>query len=123
MRVSKVPVNSTLNEQVFMILHQTLADLKNPQEVDTFLKSFLKETEHAILAKRLAVAYWLQNKRTYRHISQELKVSTATISEVQHHINELGVKLAVKKIRTQEWVNEISQKIRKFVKVGRKQYT
>ncbi len=117
MRVSKNKVNQSLEKELYHTLHQAIADLKDPQEVQTFLKAYLSEAEHATLAKRVAVSYWLDKKRSYENIHENLKVSSATIAVIQNSMKEPGVRLALQKIKAEEWANVWTQKIRKFVKV------
>lgn len=116
MRVSKNIVNPYLQKELFNTLHQTLADLKNPEQVEQFLKAFLSEAEYTTLAKRLAVAYWLDKGRSYENIGENLKVSSATIAGIQNSLGLDGVKLALQHIKAEEWANIWSQKIQKFVK-------
>lgn len=116
MRVSKSKVNQSLEKEVFKTLHQGVADLKTVGEVETFFQAFLSQAEHTTLAKRVAVAYWLDKKRSYENIHENLKVSSATIAVIQNSMKEPGVKLVLQKIKAEEWANVWTQKIRKFVK-------
>jgi len=94
---------------------QLLADLNNPEETSTFLKDFFSEQELENLAKRLAVAYWLKKGRSYENVKKNLKVSTATIANVQNLLKSKGFKLALKKIEAEEWAEQWSKRIKKFV--------
>lgn len=116
MRVSKDKVNPFLENQVLQTLHQTLADLKTPEEAEKFLKTFLNETEHSTLAKRLAIAYWLNKGRGYTNISQNIKVSSATIATIQEKMGQEGTRLALQKIKAEEWATRWSEKIRKIIR-------
>lgn len=116
MRVSKVRINPHLQKELFKTLHQTIADLKNPQEAEEFVKSFLSKAEHATLAKRLAIAYWLDKDRGYDNIKTNLKVSSATISGIQNSLKKPGIQIALKKIKAEEWATVWAEKIQKFVK-------
>lgn len=116
MRVSKTRINPYLKKELFKTLHQTIADLKTTEEVEEFLKSFLSKAEHTILAKRLAIVYWLDKGRSYSNIKRNLKVSSATISNLQSNLNNQGVQLALKKIKAEEWANIWTERIQKFVK-------
>src|SRR3990167_10445852 len=118
MRVSKLQVNPFLSKELSRVLYQTIADLKTPQEAEQFLKAFLAEAELITLTKRLAVAYSLDRKQGYRNIRENLKVSTATIAKIKIKLENDGVRIALQKIKTEEWANLWSEKIRKFVKVG-----
>ncbi|OGY09944.1 MAG: hypothetical protein A2782_04550 [Candidatus Blackburnbacteria bacterium RIFCSPHIGHO2_01_FULL_43_15b] len=117
MRLSKGKVNPHLKKELYQALHQTLADLKNPQDIKDFLEAFLSEAEHETLTKRVAVAYWLDKGRSYVNICDNLKVSSATIAVVQDACTKhKGVKLALNHIKAEEWANVWAEKIKKFVR-------
>ena len=116
MRVSDRKLNPSLKKQVEATFEQTLIDLKDVNELKSFLKDFFKDSEREAFAKRLAVAYWLKKGRSYNNIKNNLKVSSATIASVQSIIKTDGMRLAIKKIEAEEWANQWTQKIRKFVK-------
>ena len=117
MRVSKAKVTQDNNRELFGRLHQTLADLKTPQEIEEFLKIFLVEAEHTMLAKRLNIAYLLDKKTKYRKITDTLKVSPATIALIQQKLKTQGAQIALQKIKAEEWASQWGKKIRKFVKL------
>lgn len=116
MRVSKNRVNPHLRRELSKTLHQAVADLRNPEEVQEFLKAFLSPAEYETLAKRVAISYWLEKGRGYENIKENLKVSSATIASVQASIEREGVKLALRNIRAEEWANVWVEKIRKLTK-------
>lgn len=117
MRLSKGKVNPHLKKELFCSLHRTLADLKSPQEIKDFLEAFLSENEHEILAKRVAVAYWLDKGRSYVNIQNNLKVSSATIAGIQEaYLKHKGVKIALNHIKAEEWANIWVEKIKKLVR-------
>lgn len=116
MRVSKIKVNPHLKKELFKTLHQAIVDLKNPDEVREFLQSFLSKSEHETLAKRVAVAYWLDKGRGYENIKENLKVSSATIAGIQASMDNSGVKLALRNIKAEEWASLWATKIKKIVK-------
>lgn len=118
MRVSKNKVNPSLNKELFNTLHQAISDLKTPQEVKFFLEAFLSEAEYTTLAKRVAVAYWLDKGRSYENISQNLKVSSATVAGIQSAMSSPGVKTTLQKIKAEEWANLWTNRIKKFVKTS-----
>ena len=93
-----------------------VADLKDENEVETFLTDFFNESELETFVKRLAVAYWLKKGRSYSNIKDNLKVSSATIASIHESLKKPGVALAIKKLEADEWANVWSEKIRKFVK-------
>lgn len=114
MRVSKRPINSFLLKQIYKLVYQAIADLKTPQEVENFLNAFLSESEHKTLVKRIAVAYFLDKGKSYSHIKESLKVSSATISSTQDNMQNQGVQQTLKKIRMEEWAAGWSKKIKSF---------
>src|SRR3989344_2778550 len=115
MRVSQQKINSTLKKQINFTLAQTFADIKSPEEADIFLSSFFTDAEVEAFSKRLAVGYWLKKGRSYTNIKENLKVSSATIAAVQNMIKHPGFELALKKMEAEEWANQWSDKIKKFV--------
>lgn len=112
MRVSKIPVNSHLWAQVFNLFGQAVADLKSQEEVDKFFKAFLSEAEYITMIKRVGVAYFLAQKKSYREIKQNLKVSSATISIIQNTLSNPSIQKTVQKMKAEEWAGELSNKIK-----------
>ena len=116
MRTSQEKLNPSFKNQIIKTLAQTLADLKDLDEVETFLRDFFTESEYEAFSKRLAISYWLKKGRSYANIKQNLKVSSATVAAVQGMMDSRGFKLALKKIEAEEWANVWSEKIKKFIK-------
>lgn len=117
MRVSKNKINSYLEKELRRTLHQAIADIKNPEEVEEFLNTFLSPAEQNAVAKRVAVAYWLNKGRGYNNIRENLKVSSATIAQIQGRMSSKGVHIALQKIKAEEWATQWAQKIQKFTKL------
>lgn len=115
MRRSDKKVNSILKRQIQGTLSQTLVDLKTTDDANKFLTNFLTSSEFEMLAKRLAIGYWLKKGRSYGNIKENLKVSSATIASVQSLIETPGFQLALKNLEAEEWANQWSEKIKKFV--------
>ena len=93
-----------------------MADIKDPQEAETFLKDLLSKTEFLVIVKRLAAAYLLEKGKNYREIKDILKVSSATISSTAERLEKGdGLKIALKKIQTDEWADKWIQKIKKIL--------
>lgn len=116
MRTSDRKLNPSFKNQLVKTFAQTLMDLKNPEEINTFLQDFFNDSELETFAKRLAIAYWLKKKRSYSNIRENLKVSSATIAVIEKLMERPGFILALKKMEAEEWANVWAQKIRKFVK-------
>jgi uncharacterized protein YerC len=111
MRVSQRAVNPGLNKQLYRLLYQVISDLKDPAEVEIFLQDFLDKTELQALAKRLAVAYYLDRNHHYQNIKQNLKVSSATIADINQQRNKRGYTLALQKIKADEWAARWADKL------------
>ncbi len=113
MQISKKDVSYRIEKKIFRSLFQVLADLKRPGDVEMFLNDVLSETEKTVLAKRLGIAYYLNKGKSYEAIRQDLKVSSATIANVQKWMEEggEGLGLALKAIEADEWAGEMADKI------------
>ncbi len=111
MKISEKKLNKNLQNQVFQIFYQTIADLKTPEEAEIFFSDFLSETARIALAKRLAVAVFLDKKRSYENIKETLKVSSSTVAEVYKQLSLPGFQLALNKIKAEEWADKWSKKI------------
>lgn len=113
MRTSQQKLNPSLKRQIAKTLAQTIADIKEFDEAESFLNDFLTTAEYDTFAKRLAVGYWLKKERSYNNIRRNLKVSTATIASVQSMMKKPGFKLAIKLLEAEEWANQWYDKIQK----------
>jgi len=116
MQISKDKLNPKVEKQIRKLLAQKIADLKTPENTQIFLRDFLTPAEGIVLAKRLAIALYLEKGKSYEEIRRSLKVSSATIASVQsmlEHRSE-GFMLAVQQIKAEEWADEWSEKISKF---------
>jgi TrpR-related protein YerC/YecD len=112
MQVSKRIINKTIEKQIFEIFFQVISDLKNPEEVKIFFEDILGEAELTALAKRLAIAHYLDKGRSYQNIRETLKVSSATIASVDRMIKKSpGLKIALKKIEADQWAEKWAGKI------------
>lgn len=111
MQVSTRKLNVTLEKQVFSVFYQSLADLRTPDEVGAVMADLLTETERTAIAKRLAIATFLEKGRSYENIRETLKVSSATIAAVAEQLGSPGYQLALKKIKAEEWAEEWAGKI------------
>lgn len=116
MRVTKKQINPALKKEIIRTFAQVIADIKDQQEALEFIYGFFEETEIEVFSKRLAIAYWLKKGKTYSNIKQDLKTSSATISEVSSLAKKRGFELAIKKIEAEEWAEIWAEKIRKITK-------
>ncbi|MBL7150371.1 hypothetical protein ISS86_00390 [Candidatus Microgenomates bacterium] len=111
MQFSEKRLNSNLKKQIFQIFYQTIADLKNTDEAEIFFKDFLSKTARTALAKKLAIAVFLDKKRSYQNIKKTLGVSSSSVAEVYKRLSSPGFQLALKKVKTEEWADDWSKKI------------
>ena len=120
MQRSKDPLNKNIQDQVRKILFQVLADAKSDVDVDLILASLMSEAEVLGLAKRLAIAVFLDKGQSYDHIRETLKVSTATIATVADSLNKRGMQMALARVKAEEWADvwsiRISHALEKIMK-------
>lgn len=90
-------------------LDTVLADLHSPKETTAFLSSFLTPTERLVFAKRLAIAWLLEQGKSYGEISKQLKVSSATISSVAELSQSQGMQLALRRMELDVWTKNLQQ--------------
>ncbi|MFH1280987.1 MAG: Trp family transcriptional regulator [Candidatus Beckwithbacteria bacterium] len=118
MQVSKKDINKKIEDKIFRNLYQVLADLRKPSDIEMFLSDTLSKTEKTVLAKRLGIAYYLNGNKSYEQTRKELRVSSATIANVQKWMESggEGLRLALKTIEADEWASEMTNKISDSVK-------
>ena len=116
MRVSGQRLNPSLENQIVKTFARTISDLKDINEMTSFLDDFFNQTELETFIKRLAIAYWLKKGRSWENIKQNLKVSSATIATVQTQMEKPGFALALKKLEAEEWASIWAEKIKKFIR-------
>lgn len=68
-------------------LYDALLSLQSRSECAAFLRDICTLTEINSLTERLQVAKLLRNNTSYRSISDELGVSTTTVSRVAHWVH------------------------------------
>lgn len=113
-------MNKKIETQVYKILYQVLGDAKNEVDVEITLKALMSENELSAVAKRLAIAVFLDKRQSYDHIKDVLKVSTATIASVAENMNKRGIQLALAKVKAEEWADvwsiRLSRALEKLMK-------
>ncbi len=113
-------MNKKIEEQVYKILFQVLGDAKSEVDVELTLRALLTESELTSIAKRLAIAVFLDKRQSYEHIKDVLKVSTATIASVAESMNKRGVQMALAKVKAEEWADvwsiRLSRALEKLMK-------
>ena len=100
-RVSKNPIKQETFTKIFSTFYEMIVDLHDKQEVKAVFEVFLSKAEKVMLAKRLAIAVMLKEGVDYRSISQELKVSTATIREINSKLEVKSFNAFISKVTKQ----------------------
>jgi uncharacterized protein YerC len=111
MQVSKQKLNHSIEKQVYTLFYQLLVDIKSLNEAELIMKDLLSTTEKEVMAKRLAIAIFLDKGRSYENIKNTLKVSSATIASVQEQMGNPGMQLALQKVKAEEWADQWAGKI------------
>lgn len=115
MRLSNQNITKSLETEIRQALLRMIADVRTPEEANTLISDLLTETEQLAIAKRLAIALFLTQGKSYEEIKQSLKVSSATVAKVQESIGQAGIKLALNKIKTDKWADNWAAKISQTV--------
>ena len=96
---------------MYAVLYQVIADLRRPESVEIVFADLFTYTERVALAKRLAIAMFLEKGRSYEHIRRALKVSSATIAMVAERVGKPGMQHLLMTIKADEWATSWSAKI------------
>lgn len=120
MKKSTKAMNKQIEKQVYKILFQVLADAKTDFDMEEILKAVMTDGELNAVAKRLAIAVFLDKGQSYEHIKDVLKVSTATIASVAENMNKKGMQMAIQRVKAEEWADvwsiRLSRAIEKLIK-------
>ena len=82
-KVSKNSMGQVMEAATRKVLLDTFREARTDEEVALLLNDLLTPSEKIMLSKRLAIAYFLTEGKTYLEISKKLKVSFATINLVK----------------------------------------
>jgi len=115
MRSSQKKLNGQKEKEVKLDFATLLADIKNPNEMNEFLDSFLKETEFLGLSKRTAIIRLLSKGYPYEFIQKTLNVSSATVSSTTNFKNDKVLAKILQKFEIDDWAGKIAKKIIKFI--------
>lgn len=85
-KISKNKLDKNAYEFLSNNLIDALADLNKKKDVASLIDSLFTQTERLMLAKRLAIAVFLERGLSYKKISSLLKVSSVTIGFVKNSI-------------------------------------
>lgn len=111
MRLSHDALSTEIDEEIARLLVQVVTDVRSPEDMDVLLRDLLAETERLAIAKRLAIAVFLTEGKSYDQIKKLLKVSSATVAKVQEMLDTQGMKLALRKIRDDRWASQWAKKL------------
>lgn len=116
-KVSRRLLNKELEKHIFELFTQTIAELKNQKDVESFLEDLLSPTEKIMLVKRLAIAILLAKGYTYNAIDDTLKVSRATIMNVSYWLKhgKSGYQQAVERIIKDQKKEELLDNIEEIL--------
>lgn len=70
-----------------------ISSLNNQDEARELVEDLLTHTEIKMFAKRIQIAKMLIEKNSYKDITQKVKVTSGTISQVNNILNTRGVGL------------------------------
>lgn len=107
-------MNPSLKRQLLRTFSQMVDDLKDPKEIETFLKDFFDDKELEKYIKRIAIIYWLKKGRDKENIKRNLLATQNEISEAEKSLKKEGIRVALKKIEAEEWANVWAEKIKKL---------
>lgn len=116
MQISRKRINKNIEQEIYNLFYQLVADIKSPKEAEIIINDLFGKDEITAFSKRLAIAHYLQKQRSYQNIKDNLKVSSATISTIDKQRNTKGYLLALKKIEAEKWASEWSSKIENLLK-------
>lgn len=116
-QLSKKQLHQDIEERLFEILWSSLTSLPSKTEAERFFTDLLSPTEKMMVAKRLGIALMLSKKKTYSSIVETLKVSTTTITMVNHWLKggNGGYEQIVNRIRTNEEWESLWSSIDEFI--------
>lgn len=115
MRLSSQKLSSEVEKEILAILFQVIADTTKDSEVEALLRGILSKAELLSVAKRIAVAKYLKDGLSYTEIKKRLKISSATVSQIQNELKKNpGFKIALNKITTEEWASTWEKRIKEL---------
>jgi uncharacterized protein YerC len=103
-RISYRKLNKVIEERMYELFWLVFSKLNTRKDIRLFLGSLLSPLEQTMLAKRLAIALLLSRGQTYEMISEQVKVSTATVGGVHKAMlfGNSGYKRAVSLVKKEK---------------------
>lgn len=116
--ISKYPLARDVYYEILDELFWLLTEIKNQQEMKSFLYDFFTKTERIMLAKRLAISLMLVQGYSYSTIRDLLKVSSGTINRASEWLDKGGdgLKKGLMKLSRKEKMDEFWKNVDRFLK-------
>lgn len=111
MQQSQKPLNKNIEIQLEKMFYGLMAETDSPEKIRMFFTDLLTEGEKIAVLKRMGIAIYLDKKRSYEDIKNNIKVSSATIASVAEKLGNEGWQEIIKMIKAEEWASEWSDKL------------
>lgn len=124
-QVSKYPISDRIYQRILEIFLKSLVKIETKDEAQQFIKDFLSPVEQIMLAKRLAIAFLLEQNYEFREISKILRVSLTTIARVSlmRKIGGVGYQKIIHKLLNEEqlkkFLNNIAENLTSLMSTGK----
>lgn len=117
-QVSRLPLPKALEQQMHSALRKALADLHTEGDVSVFLDDLLTPTEKIMLAKRLAIAIFLDRGYDQRTVHTIMKTSLTTVNSVNYWLKNKGngYRIVLNKLKSQAEWRELKSGLEDFLK-------
>ena len=101
-RVDSRKIASEERMKYLDLLWTSIAELKSREEVKNFFKDLLSESESIMLARRIIIAKYLLEDKSYEEISEILSAGHSTIANVHRWLASgfQGYENAIKKFKS-----------------------
>lgn len=103
-------------EDILIEFCEAFLSVEDIREAASFLIDLFTKKEIQILVKRIKIAKYLLNGKTYREIEETLKVSHGTVSKISEWLSEGGEGFKLMFERTKKKKTKISPSLREKVK-------
>lgn len=109
-------LNRYLEQQIYHDLCLMLANITDPSQIRLVLDDLLSGEEFELIAKRLAVAQYLDKGRTFGDIKNNLAVNSTVIAQVAKKIANRGYQIALNDIKAEVWADNWSRRLARILK-------
>ncbi len=128
-QISRRRLNPKVWDQILHLFLRALIETKSEAGAKGLTNSFLTSTERVMLAKRLALFFFIEKGLTVREIADRLKISTATVVRWQLAWSraDANFKKVIRQIMAQEEINRLFDKVLAVVSwpqtIGRRRWS